>query len=209
MEEGSKSETLRMFIEALASADEIDAANEAVNAFKENEADKAMSLVAIARAQGKRGDKAGARETLKRAMRAANNVHRIANVGNDNPEHRKRGVFREIAVAQAEAGAVKDALAIALANSEGEEKPRLVGEIATRQSWAGDFAGALETVATMHNEARMCDAYWQIAHDQSQAGRDRDALAWVAKLTTPEARSVAFLGIVKGQIDARKVKTAK
>ncbi len=204
-----KTHSLRILVQALAAGGELDAANEAIKAFKESEADKALSLVAIARAQARAGDRAAAKETLDRAFVAAGGIHRQPNTINDDPARREDEALSEIAAAQAEIGAFDDALATAASHGDDRWKAQVLAKIAPAQARAGDLAGAIKTTETIRDEGQMAEAFLRIAHDQSQAGHEKEALAWAAELTAPQTRALALLGIVEGQIDARNSKPAK
>ncbi len=154
-------------------------------------------------------DRAARATTLQRAVETAGGIHHQANAINDDPGWRKNETYRDIAIAQAEVGAIEDALATVASHGDDKWKARVLVEIASAQVRQGDLAGAMKTTETIRDEGQKSEALLRIAHDQSQAGQEREALDWATKLTVPHFRALALLGVVEGQIDARKVKPAK
>src|SRR5207237_5270458 len=111
-----KAGRLQGLVEALASVGELEVAKVAIEAFKNHGADKCSALVALARAEAKAGDKAGARASLSEARAAAKEIRRRPDVIKDDPARLKDEAFRAIAVAQVEQGDIKDSLATVAAH---------------------------------------------------------------------------------------------
>ena len=119
-----------------------------------DESSKIEAYTAIAEAQTKAGDIAGAKETAAR-------------ITNDSD---KSWAYREIASAQAKAGDIAGAKETAARFADDYYKPWAYRDIARAQAKAGDIAGAKETAARIINDVYKSKAYRYIAAAQAKAG---------------------------------------
>lgn len=133
----------------------------------EDASDRAVLLAQVALVLAKSSDKSSSAKFFRSAIEIADTVEQ---------SYGKAYTLQEIASAQAEAGAVKDALktAASLGAFKGpyieSHQPLAYASIAIAQTEAGDSNGAIDTVN------RISDAFWkafalsQIATVQSQSG---------------------------------------
>jgi tetratricopeptide (TPR) repeat protein len=98
---------------------------------------KADSLSAIAAAQAKAGDKAAAEATFREALQIAK-----------QPSAKFSSLGR-VAIAQAEAAMISNAIELASSLPDSSWKPEVFRNIAASQAKTGDLSGALETVARL------------------------------------------------------------
>jgi hypothetical protein len=199
-----KSQRLRELVKAVVSIGELEAAKEAIKAFKNDDGNKALALAELARAQAKGGDKASARESLRDALAAARGIGRQQDVINDDPDRRKDEAFREFALAQAETGAIGDSLATIGSHGDDQWKSEILAQVAPIQARGGDIDGARKTAGAIPNDTYKAEAFLSISLIEAQSGKESDALAWAAKLASPHARALAILGVVEGKLVARR-----
>jgi|GEM_PF-2478761 len=159
--------------------------------------EKATALVAIARAQTKAGDIASAQLSLKEANEVAQGIQtsqsRKSLIG-DNPTENANRIFREIAVAQAETGDAKNALAIVDGHGNDDWKSTALAAIAPVQARSGDIEGALATAKSIPKAASV---YAAIGRIQAKSGDADGALAWASRLEGA-AKDFALIGINEG-----------
>ncbi len=181
-----KTQRLRGFVEVLATAGELEAAKVAVEAIHSDGSNKALALVALAKAQARVGDKAKARTSLIAAFEAAGEIKARADLINDNVASNKDEAFYAIAKAQAEVGDIPAALATVSAHNNQNLKSGVQAEVAGSQARQGDVAGALKTAESIASAGSKAEAFLRIAHAQSKSGRRDVAHDWAAKLGSPQ-----------------------
>jgi hypothetical protein len=199
-----KTQRLRGFVEALANAGELEAARVAIEAIQGDEHNKALALVALAKAQARAGDKGGAKASLTAAFGAAREIKPRADVINDNVAWSKDEAFRAIAMAQIEAGDTSAALATVAAHTNADLKAEIQAEVAGYQAREGDIAGALKMAEGITNAGSKAEALLRIAHFQSKAGGRDIARDWAARRGSPQERALALLGVVEGVFAGRR-----
>ena len=198
-----KTQRLRGIVELLAAAGQLEASRVAIEAIQGDEADKAQALVSLSKGQFKAGDKVGARASIATALGLVKDIKKRPNVINENVDDRKDFVYRDIESAQVAMGAFADAVATARVHGH----KGLLGEIqagyAGSQARQGDLAAALKTAEGISDAGYKAEAFRQIAHAQSLAGRRDAAHDWAIKLGSPQERALALLGVVEGGIARR------
>ena len=180
-----KTQRLRGFVEALSAAGELEAAKVAIEAFQGDEHNKALALVALAKAEAKVGKKPSARASLIEAFEAAKAIKARANVINDNVAWNKDEAFRAISMAQVEVGDIPGALATVSAQSSSNLKAEIQAEVAGFQARQGDVAAALKTAEGIPDAGSKAEALLRIAHVQSKAGQRDVAHDWAARAAHP------------------------
>jgi RNA polymerase sigma factor (sigma-70 family) len=198
------SHRIRRVGEAAAEIGDVEAARESAEVIEDDEMEKVLALVALARAELKAGDATAARATLRNATTRAGNVGARRNMINDDPAGNADEVFREVVKAQAEAGDVKGAVATVSGRGSVAWKSEVLAAIAPIQARQGDIPGALVTAGSIPEPARSGEAYGEIASIQARAGGAEPVLAWAARLEPPAARAFAMIGLAEG-VSARPV----
>jgi RNA polymerase sigma factor (sigma-70 family) len=191
-------ERIRRIGEAAAEIGDVEAARMAADEIDDDAMEKALALVALARAKVRAGDAKGARATLGDALTHARGIGPRAHFINDNPVANGDRVFREVALAQAEAGDAKGALATAASRGTDAWKSETLAAIAPIRARQGDVPGALATARSIPEAARAGEAYCEIASVQARTEGAEAALAWAARLEPPAARAYALIGITEG-----------
>ncbi len=197
------SERIRRVGEAAAEIGDVEAARAAADAIDDDAKEKALALVALARALMKSGATKAARATLDEALTQARGVGPRANFINDDPVRNADSVFREVALAQAEAGDVKAALASIASRGSDTWKSEVLGDVAPIQARQGDIPGALATARSIPDPARAGEAYCEIASIQSCAAGADPVRAWIDRLEPQGVRTFALIGVAEG-VAARK-----
>ena len=188
---------VRRIAEAAAEIGDVEAAGLAADEIDEAQ-EKAFALVALARARVKAGDAPAAQITLDEALKYARGIGRRANVINDNPVGNADQVFRVIAVAKAEAGDAKGAVATVAIRGSEAWKSGVLAAIAPIQARQGDIPGALATARSIPQAAQAGGAYCEIASIQARKDGAEAALAWAGRLEPPAVRAYALIGIAEG-----------
>jgi tetratricopeptide (TPR) repeat protein len=136
----------------------------------------------IGYAQAKAGNKAGAKESFRRAVELA--------------DKSESGLFYNVALAQAAAGDISGAVQTA----ENHDAPNeLWSRIALRQLRFGDYSGARQTLEKHEwGGLGQTSAVLRMAADQARDGHEKEAREWMAKETDPLVRAHAFVGLAKG-----------
>ena len=116
----------------------------------------------------------------------------------DNPAANAFRVLRAIALAEAETGDVKAALATVAGHGNNVWRSPLLADIAQIQARDGDAAGALATAASIPDASLGAEAYRLIAAQQARSGDASAALDWATRLKAPTAKAFAFIGITEG-----------
>lgn len=133
------------------------------------------TLIQIADAQSSRGDRAGATETLRRALEHARTC--LA-----RPPQGKPGTLGANSVFW---------------------RSRALMEIAMAQAKLGDFPAALEAAKQIptpdrRGEAVRGEALSEVAKAQARSGKAEEAWAWVTRLEAPNDRTCAIRGLAEG-----------
>ena len=198
-----KTQRLRGLAEALAGSGELEAAKVAIDAIHDDEANKALALVALAKAQAASGNKPGASESLSTAAETANQTKALTNLINDNVARRKDETFRAIAVAQVELGEIEASLATVSAHDNKALKSEIEAEVAGLKARRGDIGGALKTAERIADAGSRAEALSKIAHAQSWTDQGQAALVWSSKLSLPQERALALVGVAEGVLARR------
>jgi beta-lactamase regulating signal transducer with metallopeptidase domain/Tol biopolymer transport system component len=175
-----KSERLEVVAIAQAKTGDIEGAQTTVEAIGNEHDYKALALTAVGRAQLKAGKRVDALDTFRRAVGTRTNL-------------------RELAVAQAEAGAIEDALwTVDAIPAEGNDRPSALDDIATAQARTGDFTAALRTAKSIEDGFFKAYALEHVARIQAEAGRETDALAWASELDDLAVRARVLRAVGEG-----------
>jgi hypothetical protein len=170
-------------------------AGSAVEMIDGDKMEKALAMVALARAQVKAGNAPAAQATLDEALTL---THGIGPKTVNDPRGANANFLREVALAQAEAGDAKGALTTVAGRGSEPWKSEVLAAIAPIQARQGDIPGALATARSITEPAHSGDAYCEIAAIQSRADGAEAALAWAARLEPPAIRAYALIGVADG-----------
>jgi hypothetical protein len=200
---------VRHVAEAQAEIGDIEGIKVSAQVIEGNNMDKALALVALGRAEAKAGEAPAAQAALREAMAVAANIGPLKNLINDTPAANADRAFREIAVAQADTGDVKGALATASSRGSDDWRSETLAAIAPIQARTGDIPGALATVRSIPAATPAAEADAAIASFQARSGDSRAALDWATKLELPTARVFALIGIAEGLAGGKGEKRAR
>lgn len=190
---------VRRIAEAQSEIGDLAGANDSAALIETDDVEKALALASLARGQAKAGDRRAANDTLREADVHAQAVRGPrANLIGDNPAENANRVFREIALAEAEAGDAKGAVATVAGHGTNAWRSEVLVEIAPIQARLGDVPGALATAASIPDATRGAEAYRSIATHQARSGDASAALDWANRLEVPSARAFALIGITEG-----------
>jgi hypothetical protein len=149
---------------------------------------KVHALYHLAAAQARAGNQSGATETFAGAMEQA------AALPQDAEPHVH---FHNIATAQAAAGDFKGARQTL--------RDHLNGAAVARANVAHGLAAVGMVTEALRLAEELPDTDWwranivrDVAHLQAQKGEDKEALAWIDKLSSPLLRGNALLGLAEG-----------
>jgi tetratricopeptide (TPR) repeat protein len=156
-----------------------------------------QALMGIARSQLKRGDRNGAAETLRRALRITEGIKKPA-----DPSEDKDWLLTFIAEAQAEVGDNDGAVRTAESvwdDRLGVPSGRLfaLGRVAAAQARAGNRQEAARTIERASRVAADRERGWLISF-QAQAGDAGGALAQANRERDPERRATYLLKVAEG-----------
>ncbi len=196
--DGLYADRCRTIAEAQAEVGDVAGAKGTVAAIQNDNVEKALALAALARGQGKAGDRAAAQATLRDALVLARAIQVRPNMIGDNPGENADRAVREIAIAQAETGDAKGALATVATRGSDAWKSETLEAIAPIQARLGDVPGALATARSIPVPTRAAEAYGAIASFQAKSGNAVAALSWASTLEPPAARAFALIGISEG-----------
>jgi tetratricopeptide (TPR) repeat protein len=171
--------------EALAAAGKAEEAKALVNRMPGG-AGTVHGLHRLAVGQAEAGDRDGAAGTFQKAIALAKSL----------PEAERPSHFHNIASAQARAGDFKGAKQTA---QEFIPQSSITwSNLAEYEAKAGKMSAAIET-------AERCPSAWwkgrtfrRIAQRKVEMGQQREALAWARKLSSPELKANALLGLAEG-----------
>jgi RNA polymerase sigma factor (sigma-70 family) len=193
------SDRIRSIVEAQVELGDVAGAKISAAAIKTDNVEEALALAALARGQAKAGDRQSASETLREAHTHAQAIRTPrANQIGDNPAENAHRVLREIALAEAETGDVKGALATVAGHGPKTWQAPLLADIARIQAGAGDSAGACATAESIPDATLRAEAYRTIASQQARSGEASAALDWANRLEAPAAKGFALIGITEG-----------
>jgi len=189
-----------------------DLAGAKATAARISQGDSTKVYIAIADAQAKDGDKAGARDSLETATAAATSFREKTGFLSE----RRRidacdRMYRGIIEGQIKIGYFEEAKATAAQVSEDSSYSRssaYVG-IAVAQAKAGDVAGAKATVAQIRKEGYRDGAYREIAAAQAEAKDFAGAKATVAHFSDERAKAEPYREIAIAQAKAGDFAGAK
>lgn len=175
----------------------------------EPDLEKARAFLDIGAAQVEAGKKVEARGTLLSATRAALDAAAVArNVRNPIPDGRSGGsaiaavaaTLRQIAVAQAQAGDIPEALrTVASIPTQREQEPALA-EIAPVQARAGDRKAALETLGRIQGMIDKASALEKIVEAEARSGHEQEALTLALQQESPALKVRALLGVARAKL---------
>ena len=111
---------------------------------------------------------------------------------NDNPSAIANEILHKIAVAQAEAGDFKEALATVAGYGNDAWKSDVLATIARIQARLGDIPGALAVTRSIHDLSKAANAYSFIASIQARAGDHRSALDMGFATRQPGRQGLCF-----------------
>jgi RNA polymerase sigma factor (sigma-70 family) len=193
------SERVRRVAEAQVEVGELAGAKLSAEAIESDDVEMGLALAALARGQAKAGDRQAASATLREAHAHAQAIQapRANSIG-DSPTANANRVFREIALAEAETGDAKTALATVAGRGTSDWRSPILADVSLIQARQGDAAGALATAASIPDATRAAEAYRSIAAQQAQSGDASAAVEWVTRLKAPTARAFALIGITEG-----------
>lgn len=190
---------VRTIAEAQVEFGDLAGARTSAAAIQRDDVEKALTLAALARGQAKAGDRQAANATLREAHTHAQAIRTPrANIIGDNPAANAGRVLRAIALAEAETGDVKGALATVAGHGNNVWRSPVLADIALIQARLGDIAGALATAATIPDATLGAEAYRSIAAHQARSSEASAALDWATRLEAPTARAFALIGITEG-----------
>ena len=193
------SERVRTIAEAQVEVGDLAGAKISAAAIETDDVEKALALAALARGQAKAGDRQAANATLREAHARAQAIRAPrADLIGDNPTANAFRVLREIALAEAETGDAKAALATVAGHGNNVWRSPLLADIALIQANKRDAAGALATAASIPDAMLRAEAYRSIAAHLARSGDASAALDWATRLEAPTARAFALIGITEG-----------
>jgi tetratricopeptide (TPR) repeat protein len=156
---------------------------------------KADSLSAIAAAQAKSGDKAAAEVTFREALKIA------------KQPGAKFSSLGRIAIAQAEAEMISNAIELASSLPNSSWKPEVIRTIAASQAMTGDVSGALETVARI-GDWETARGTSNIALAQARAGDYDGAMrTFQQSIQLAASEGVILQEIIEAQREAARAET--
>jgi RNA polymerase sigma factor (sigma-70 family) len=180
-----------------------DVARRTVEALKAP-AERARALVRLADVRAKAGDKPAARDLYREALKEVDSIR-----SGEDPATERWGLRHLIAMEQAAHGFTDDAKATVVTNrqAEGERSEALtVSSVASYQAQAGDFAGALKTAEEIGEDPGRGIPWWRaetvrdVAGQQTRAGKEADALKWVAAEEQPYLKAAGLVGVLEGRV---------
>ncbi len=193
------SERVRTIAEAQIEVGDLAGAKISADAIESDDVEKALALAALARGQAKAGDRQAANATLREAHARAQAIRGPrADLIGDNPAANAFRVLRAIALAEAETGDAKAALATVAGHGNNVWRSPLLADIAQIQAREGDDAGALATATSIPDASLGAEAYRLIAAHQARSGDASAAVDWATRLEAPTARAFALIGITEG-----------
>jgi hypothetical protein len=198
-----KNNRFRAVAEGQAEVGDVAEALATIEVIRDDNNERAAALTTVAKAQAQAGDQAAARATFAKAAEAARAIKPRENFGNDDPAQNTAYALLMIAKAQAEVGALGDALATARSVTIDDWRLPLLAELAAEQAKAGDFTGALKTADSIPHDGLKTRALADVARAQAAAGDAAGALAWAARVHSPASQAEVLLGIAEGKA-ARK-----
>jgi RNA polymerase sigma factor (sigma-70 family) len=196
--EAHRSANVGRVVEAQAEAGDLAGALKSVE-FIVYEFYKAKALATIAMAQANAGDATRARTTFGRALLTAGAIHKRDRLQDRDGSHYldASDCRREIAILQARAGLVDDALLTV----EGLANPRRGNAVRSYAAAAlaerGDVVTARKYADKITDEKTRHEAYQLIAKAQADRGDLSKALEWAIALEPGESRASALKGLAE------------
>lgn len=185
---------LRAIAKAQARTGDITGAKATANEIADNNY-KATTLSDVALAQGSKGDRAGATQTLFEAKAARN-------LPGTKPD---KGTLCEIAAVQAKVGDITAAQATMNSVTEDDFKSIGFAAIAIAQAKAGDVAGAKATINALQKDALgeypWYSALIAIMAAQARAEGFPTTERWVQTLAEPKTRTLYYVALAEARLN--------
>jgi len=169
----------------------------------ESDLGKAHALMQMGVNRMNAGKPTEAREMLLAASQAAQRAIPGARKAGGPRQSEKTNQLFFIALEQAKAGDVTEALRTANTIPTDQKMDDALAAIAPAQAGAGDLKGALETAARIRDETSKATALDDLAQVLARAGHEKDALDLATRQTSPAVKARVLLGVILGKTKAK------